>query len=89
MDPMQILSQVLPRARSEEELIALAAELGDPPPLATRPGAAAPMASPSGARLQGMPMTPLMGPMQQPAVPPITQGESRTQPHLGNILLGG
>lgn len=85
MDPYQILAQVLPRARSEEELIAMASELGDPPPPAMKSPAA--MASPASAGLP-MPNSPLMPPQGPSLVPPLTQGESRTTPRLGETLLG-
>lgn len=80
----QILAQVLPRARSEEELVAMAAELGEPPSVGQPPAATI---SPSSAGLQGMPKSPL-APAGGVMVPPMTMGESRTAPRLGDALLG-
>lgn len=89
-DPMQILAQVLPRAQSDDELASLAAELGPPPPADFRP-ATMPKAQPAaGARLQGMPQNPLVKGGGLPnLVPPMTQGEARTSPRVGELILGG
>ena len=89
MNPMQILAQVMPRARSEEELVSLASQLGAPPPVDFRPPAT-PMTPPGGvARFQGMPQSPLVPGAQKPQfVPPMTQGESRTS-NFGQHLVGG
>lgn len=85
MDPFQILAQVLPRARSEEELIEMAAALGEPPSLTGMPPAS--VTPSAGARLQGMKQSPL-APSGEQLVPPMTAGESRTAPRIGQTLLG-
>lgn len=89
--PFDILRQVMPRSRSVEELVANAAQLGPPPDAGFRvspmqPGNPAPGA---GARLQGMPQSPLVAGGGLPSIqPPMTQGETRTSPRIGEHLLG-
>jgi hypothetical protein len=81
---MQMLREIMPRARSEDDLAAMASEWG-PPPNLSRPPAA--VMNPAGARLQ---MPGRMG-MQGNSMlipPPMTQGEARTKPQLGKVLLG-
>lgn len=85
MTPFDIIKQVLPRARSEEDFIELAASMGDPPLIGNQPPAS--VSSPASARLQGMPNS-VVAPQPEVPVPPMTMGESRTIPRLGESLLG-
>ncbi len=88
-NPFAVLAQVLPRARSEQELVDLAAQIAPPPAPEFSPGR--PEFPQSGvARLQQPPLG--VGAMlanQSPGgfVPPITAGENRTR--LGQVLMGG
>ncbi len=91
-DPFSILAQVTPRARSEDELLGMAAALAPPPPAGYRPPA--PAVPTSGvARFPQMPPTAgqnLAGGPQAPAlIPPMTAGESRTNPRRGEMLMAG
>lgn len=88
-DPFAILAQVLPRARSEEELVQMAAQLGPPPPADfAPPGITVPRGGV--ARLQGMPASPLVpGGGMNPMVPPMkTRSEYQTSPSIGQHLTG-
>jgi hypothetical protein len=88
MNPMEILKQVLPRARNDEELVEMAAQLGPPPPVGFQPPA--PPMNPLSAGLP-TPQSPLVKGGGKQLVPPMagmTAGEAKTSPRVGEMLLG-
>lgn len=94
MDPFQIIAQLTPRAQSEDELVRMAAELAPPPSPGFRPaGPALPQTgvagfSPPPMQQQGVGAQ-LAGGAPAGLVPPMTQGEARTAPNIGQLLTGG
>ena len=88
-NPFELLSMIVPRARSGEELAVLAAEVGPPPPADFQPSNAPLNPSVARARLQGLPQTPLQrGGALPNVIPPMTSGEAKTSPSVGELLLG-
>lgn len=91
-NPFQIMMQAMQGARSEDEMINKAAQLAPPPPVDFKPPSM-PMPVGGMAKMQAPPAQgPTAGlvPAQKPGmVPPMTQGESRTKPRIGDAILGG
>lgn len=92
-NPLEVLLQVLPRARSDEDLVNMAAELAPPPPADFQPSGQPNPAQGGVARLQQPPAG--VGGQINPAVtslpklvPPMSQGEARTSPRAGELLMG-
>lgn len=86
-DPFSVLAQVLPRARSEQELVDMAAQLAPPPPAGFRPAALPQSGVARFQQPQGGIGNLVAGGPGPGVVPPMTQGESRTR--IGQYLVGG
>lgn len=87
-DPIQLLASLLPSAKSEDELLMLAAQKGPPPGPEFKVGMKGAVPPGGIAKMQGMPNNPLLAGKSLPnLVPPMTPGESRTS--IGQHLIPG